>query len=70
MVVIWSAVIDLVGSLVTSASWLDRLSIFHYLALAPAAPVHATTVIITTATAVALGAVAVALFARRDLAEA
>ena len=35
-VVIWSLVVDLAGSLVTSMPWLSKLSLFHYMALAPA----------------------------------
>jgi ABC-2 type transport system permease protein len=66
-VVVGSLVVDLLSSMVTSAHWLDRASLFHYMALAPAAPATTTTTLITLVIAVGLGAVATWLFGRRDL---
>lgn len=66
-VVVGSLVVDLVSSLVEGARPLERLSVFHYMALAPAQAVDATTVAVTLALAATLGLVAVALSARRDL---
>jgi ABC-2 type transport system permease protein len=67
VVVIWSGIVDLLGSLVTGADWLGHLSLFHYLALAPAQAVDAVTIVVTTAVAAALCLAAIALFVRRDL---
>ena len=35
-VVIWSLIVDLLSSMVSGLAWLDHLSLFHYMALAPA----------------------------------
>jgi ABC-2 type transport system permease protein len=67
VVVAWSIIIDFLGSLVTSLSTLDRFSLFHYMALAPAADIDLTAVVVTLVAALVLMVVAVALFARRDL---
>ena len=66
-VISWSLIVDLLGSLLTGTKWLNQLSLFHYMALAPAQDPDPTTLIITTAIALALGIVAVVLFERRDL---
>lgn len=63
----WSLVVDLVGSLVDGLRWTARLGLLHYVALAPAQPVHLTTITVTTVVAVVLCGVAVVLFSRRDL---
>jgi ABC-2 type transport system permease protein len=66
-VVLWSLLVDLVGSLVRGLSWLDHASLFHYMALVPAQPAEARTVVITLVVAVVLCIVAAAVFERRDL---
>jgi ABC-2 type transport system permease protein len=66
-VVIWSVLIDLVGTLVGSADWLGRISLFHYMALAPSQPVELRTVAITLGVAGALCGAATVVFDRRDL---
>jgi ABC-2 type transport system permease protein len=66
-VVAFSFVIDLLGSLVHGTKWLEHLSLFHYMALAPAASIDATTVVVTLVVAGVVFAGATALFARRDL---
>ena len=66
-VVAWSVLADLLGALVSGTGWLASVSLFHTLALAPAQDVDPTVVGLTLAVALALGAVATAIFARRDL---
>jgi ABC-2 type transport system permease protein len=66
-VVIWSLVIDLAGSFAGSLTWLSRLSLFHYMALAPATTPVPATLGWTMAIAAGLGALATWLFDRRDL---
>jgi ABC-2 type transport system permease protein len=66
-IVIWSLVVDLVGSLVAGVGWLDRLSVFHAMALAPADPLEPLAMVVTTLVGGALCAVAIGLFARRDV---
>jgi ABC-2 type transport system permease protein len=63
-----SLIVDLVGSLVTSLGSLTRVSIFHYVALAPAEDPSWANVLASTAIAALLIAVAIAAFDRRDLA--
>ena len=41
---IWSLIIDLAASMISGLDWLDRLSLFHYMALAPADDVDPATV--------------------------
>jgi ABC-2 type transport system permease protein len=65
--VIWSLLIDLAGSMVSGAGWLDRLSLFHYMALAPAQDPDPMTIAIAIPVAVALCGGATILFNRRDL---
>lgn len=67
-VVIASLVIHLLASLVDSTRWMQRLSLFHYMALAPAATVHASSVLALLGIALVLCGAATALFARRDVA--
>ncbi|WP_426573309.1 hypothetical protein [Aquihabitans sp. McL0605] len=67
VVVGWSLIGDLLASMVSGLAWLDRFTLLHYLALAPAEDVDPATLAAVTAVAVALGAVATAAFARRDL---
>jgi ABC-2 type transport system permease protein len=66
-VVIWSLLVGLLGPLVAGLTWLDHLSLFHYMALAPAEDPDPTTLVVTTGLAVVLCAVATVLFDRRDL---
>ena len=53
-IVIASLVIDLFATLVSGLEWLDHVSLFHYMALAPAQTVDAVTVVLTLAVAAAL----------------
>jgi putative exporter of polyketide antibiotics len=66
-VVIWSLIADLLSSIVTQFAWLDYLSLFRYMALAPAQTADSATVVITVAIALTLCAIATILFDRRDL---
>ena len=63
-----SLIIDLVGSLVSSLGWLTRLSLFHYVALAPAEDANWVALAVYTLTAAVLALIAVVTFDRRDLA--
>ena len=66
-VVIWSLIIDLAASMISGLDWLDRLSLFHYMALAPADDVDPATVGVTLVLAAALCMLSLLLFARRDV---
>ena len=66
-VVIASLLIDLLSSLVSGAHWVEHISLFHYMALAPAQPVHAGAVVVTLVLAVVCAGVATALYCRRDI---
>ena len=66
-IVIGSLVVDLVASLLTGARWMEKLSLFHYMALAPAHAVDARAVVVTVVAAVALSVAAMILFDRRDV---
>ena len=66
-VVIASLLVDLVASLATGLRWLGHLSVFHYMALAPAAHVSALNVVVTLVVAGALCGTALVLFGRRDV---
>ncbi len=68
VVIIWSLIIDLLGSMVSSAAWMERLSLFHSMALAPAQPIDWTTITVTLAVGLALCIVATLRFDRRDIA--
>ena len=65
--VIWSVLVDLAASLITGLKWLERVSLFHYMALAPAQHAHLGTLAITTAVALVLCVAATVMFGRRDL---
>ena len=65
--VAFSFVIDLVSSLADQTRWMERLSLFHYMALAPAQSTDTTTVAITIAVAVALTVGVTFVFTRRDV---
>lgn len=66
-VVIASLLIDLVASLASGVSWLAHVSLFHYMALAPASRADATTIVVTLLVAVALCGAALVAFRTRDL---
>lgn len=66
-VVAGSLIVDILGSTVAGTRWLEHLSLFHYMALAPAQPLDPTTLIVTGLVAVVLCALATGIFARRDL---
>jgi ABC-2 type transport system permease protein len=65
--VIWSMFTNLLTPLIPALTWMDRLSLFHYMALVPGQDADAGTVIATAALGVLLCGVATALFANRDL---
>ena len=65
--IIWSLLVDLLASMVASVAWLEHLSLFHYMALAPAQDTSATTIGITVAIGFVLCVVATVLFDRRDV---
>jgi ABC-2 type transport system permease protein len=67
VVVIWSILVDILASLVSSVDWLGRTSLSHYYALAPAEAVDTTTVVVTLVLATVLAAAGTLLVARRDL---
>lgn len=68
MVVGWSLIIDLLGTLVTSLNGLTRLSLFHYVALAPAEDPNWVALAAYTVVAVFLAFASVLIFDHRDLA--
>jgi ABC-2 type transport system permease protein len=68
LVVGWSIIVDLLGSLIGGLDWLSKASIFHYVALAPSEDPNWTSLLIMTIIAVVLAAAAVVIFDRRDLA--
>lgn len=68
--VAWSFLVELVGSLVKANHYFLDLSIFHHMALAPAADIKWDTVGIFVAIGFGLTAAGILLFNRRDLAGA
>jgi ABC-2 type transport system permease protein len=66
-VVVWSLLVDLLGSIVANLRWLEHLSLFHYMALAPAQDTDPRTMTITLAVVIVLCVAATFLFARRDV---
>ena len=66
-VVSWSLIVDLLGSMVASLKWLEHVSLFHYMALAPAQDIDPAAVAITVAIGVLLCGLATVLFGRRDV---
>lgn len=67
LLVAWSLIADLVASMVSGLSWIGRTSLFHYLKLVPAQPADLRSSALAVTAAVALGAVAMSCFTRRDL---
>jgi ABC-2 type transport system permease protein len=65
--IVASLVIDLSASLVTGLGWLEHLSLFHYMALAPAQHPDPSTLAVTTAIALLLCIGATMVFRARDL---
>src|SRR4029079_11021639 len=66
-VIVGSVLIDLAASLVSGLGWLRYLSLFHYMALAPAQDANLVTLGVNLLVAVVLGVLAVAGFRHRDL---
>ncbi len=66
-VVIWSLLIDLLGSMISSLTWLGHASLFHYMARVPAEDPDPATVAITLVAAAALCVLAMMVFERRDV---
>jgi ABC-2 type transport system permease protein len=62
-----SFIIDFVASLVDRLRWAEHVSLFHYMALAPAESTDTPTVIASLVMAAVLVIVATVLFTRRDL---
>ena len=58
-VVTWSLLIDLAASLISGLQWLEHLSVFHYMALAPAQDPQPLTIVLTLVLALGLCAVAI-----------
>ena len=67
-VVIGSLLVDLLASMVDGLAWTARISVFHYMALAPASSPDLGTLVLTTLAGVGLCVVATLLFVRRDVA--
>ncbi|MEA2685692.1 MAG: polyether ionophore transport system permease protein, partial [Actinomycetota bacterium] len=65
-VVIGSLIVDLVASMVSGLAWLGHVSLFHYMALAPAQDPDPMTLVVTVIVAGALCILSTILFARRD----
>ena len=66
-VIVGSVLIDFAASLVSNLSWLDYLSLFHYMALAPAQDAKPVTLGVNVLVAGILAVVAIAVFRHRDL---
>jgi ABC-2 type transport system permease protein len=66
-VVIWSSLVDLVGPVVPGLGGLERVSLFHTMARAPAEDPDPLTIVLTLLVALVLVVVAIALFDRRDV---
>jgi ABC-2 type transport system permease protein len=65
--VIWSVVVYMFGPLFSAVRKLEAASLFHYTDAVPAETANITSLVVTTAVAGALCAVATLLFARRDV---
>jgi ABC-2 type transport system permease protein len=66
-VVAWSFLIQLIGSVVKIGNWLLDTSLFHHVALAPAADPNWTSATVLALIGFSTAAIGVAVFARRDL---
>jgi hypothetical protein len=60
-------VINLISSRVGQARWTEHLSVFRYMARAPAEPTDTTTVAATLGVAITLAAAATLVFTQRDV---
>ncbi|MFB4298517.1 hypothetical protein [Actinomadura sp. NTSP31] len=67
ILVIGSWLANILGSLQPATHWVTTVSIFHYMASAPAESPHASTIVITTALAAAFCSLALVLCTRRDM---
>jgi ABC-2 type transport system permease protein len=67
VVVIASLLIELLTPMFTGATWLDHVSLLHYMALAPAQDPDVVTMVTVTAIGIALCLLATAIFDRRDV---
>lgn len=65
--VVWSMVLDLMASLMSSLHWADRLSLFHYMPLAPSQPIQPVAALVMLLAAAGFCAFAVRLVEVRDL---
>jgi ABC-2 type transport system permease protein len=63
----WSFVIELIASLLKAPSWLLDLSLFHHVALAPAADPDWAAAAVLLVLGAAAGVAGAALFDRRDI---
>lgn len=68
-IVIGSLLVDLVASMVAGLAWTAHLSVFHFMALAPASTPEPATLGLTLLVAAGLLGAATLLFVRRDLAQ-
>lgn len=68
-IVIGSFLVDLVASMVAGLAWTAHLSVFHFMALAPASTPEPATLGLTLLVAAGLLGAATLLFVRRDLAQ-
>ncbi len=66
-VITWSLLVDLLASMVAGLTWLNHLSLFHYMALAPAQDAAPRTLVTTTVLALGLCLAATLSFGRRDV---
>jgi len=65
--VVWSLLIQVVGASLGASGWLLDLSVFHYVARAPAVAVDWNSAAVLTSVAIAAAAIGALSFARRDL---
>jgi ABC-2 type transport system permease protein len=66
-VVAWSFLIQIIGSVVKIGDWLLDTSLFHHVALAPAADPNWTSATLLVLIGLVAAVIGVAVFARRDL---
>ncbi len=66
-IVIGSLLVDLLSSMVSSLKWLEHLSLFHYMALAPAEAIDPLTIVVTLLVAALLSGAAAITYQQRDV---
>lgn len=66
-ILIWSFTLDLLSSALSLNKWLDKTSLFHYVTLVPAAKPNWATFWVLLASGIALAAIGIICFNRRDL---